>query len=221
MALRMKCAWIRSDSCWPTTSAGPYDVYIENRRHGHSPSVDAMGPPTRLPGMCRRAAVPSKHEMRWTMADQHNMFISHRGEDDALVGQLKQLLAKNGAEVRDSSITSENPNQAKSEAYIKQILADRITWAGKVIVIISPDTKDHAWVSWEIEYANRFPDKRIIGVWAPGAAGVDMPAELDEYADAVVGWDSDAIIGALNGADNWQGPGGETVPPRSIKRLSC
>jgi MTH538 TIR-like domain (DUF1863) len=155
------------------------------------------------------------------MADQHNVFISHRHEDDALVAQLKQLLAKNGAEVRDSSVTSDIPNQAKSEAYIKQILADRITWAGKVIVIISPDTKNHDWISWEIEYANRFPDKRIIGVWAPGAAGVDRPAELDEYADAVVGWDSDAIIGALNGADNWQGPGGETVPPRSIQRLSC
>jgi hypothetical protein len=131
------------------------------------------------------------------------------------------LLARNGAEVRDSSVTNDIPNQAKSETYIKQLLADRITWAGKVIVIISPETKNHDWVSWEIEYANRFPDKRLIGVWAPGAAGVDMPAELDEYADAVVGWDSDAIIGALNGADNWQGPSGETVPPRSIKRLSC
>lgn len=155
------------------------------------------------------------------MANQHNVFISHRHEDDKLVGDLKAMLARNGAEVRDSSVTSDNPNQAKSEAYIKQILADRISWAGKVIVIISPDTKNHDWVSWEIEYANKFPDKRIIGVWAPGAAGVDMPAELDEYADAVVGWDSDAIIGALNGADNWQGPSGESVPPRSIKRLSC
>ena len=119
--------------------------------------------------------------------DNHNVFISHRHEDDALVGQLKELLAENGAEVRDSSVTSDNPNKATSEAYIKQILAERIQWAGKVIVIISPDTKNHDWVSWEIEYANRFPDKRIIGVWAPGAAGVDMPAELDEYADAVVG----------------------------------
>lgn len=155
------------------------------------------------------------------MADQHNVFISHRHEDDTLVGKLKDLLAKNGAEVRDSSVTSANPNQAKSEAYIKTILADRIRWAGKVIVLISPETKDHDWVTWEIENANQFPDKRIIGVWAPGAAGVDMPAALDEYADAVVGWDSEAIIDALNGTDNWQGPDGEPVPPRSIKRLSC
>ena len=65
------------------------------------------------------------------MADQHNVFISHRHEDDALVGQLKELLSKNGAEVRDSSVTSDNPNNATSEAYIKQILADRIKWARK------------------------------------------------------------------------------------------
>ncbi|CPU27645.1 MTH538 TIR-like domain (DUF1863) [Mycobacteroides abscessus] len=155
------------------------------------------------------------------MADQHNVFISHRHEDDALVGQLKTLLSKNGADVRDSSVTSNTPNDANSESYIKQILADRIKWAGKIIVIISPDTKNHEWVSWEIEYANRYPDKRIIGVWAPGAAGADMPPELDEYADAVVGWNSEAIIDALNGKDNWQGPDGATVPPRSIKRLAC
>lgn len=154
------------------------------------------------------------------MAD-HNVFISHRHEDDALVGQLKELLALNGAEIRDSSVTSEKPNQATSEDYIRHILAERIAWAGKMIVIISPDTKNHDWVNWEIEYANRFPDKRIIGVWAPGADGVDMPAALDEFADAVVTWDGISIIDALQGTDNWQAPDGETVPPRSIKRLSC
>ena len=155
------------------------------------------------------------------MTDNHNVFVSHRHEDDALVGQLKELLSRHGADVRDSSVTTGNFNQAKAEGYIKQVLAERIQWAGKVIVIISPDTKNHDWVSWEIAYANRFADKRIIGVWAPGATGVDMPTELDEFADAVVSWDGAAIVEALEGADNWQGPGGEKVPPRSIKRLSC
>lgn len=151
----------------------------------------------------------------------HNVFISHRHEDDALVGQLKNLLRRHGAEVRDSSVTTATPNRAKAESYIKEILADRIQWAGKMIVVISPETKKSEWVSWEIAHANRFPDKRIIGVWAPGATGVDMPAELDEFADAVVPWDGDAIVAALEGADNWQGPDGTEVPPRSIKRLSC
>lgn len=65
------------------------------------------------------------------MADTHNVFISHRHEDDALVGQLKDLLARNGVQVRDSSITSDNPNQATSEAYIKQILGECIKLGGE------------------------------------------------------------------------------------------
>lgn len=156
-------------------------------------------------------------------AEHHNVFISHRHEDDALVGRLKDLLSRHGANVRDSSVTSETPNNAHSEDYIKSILADRIRWAGKIIVIITPDTKNHEWVSWEIENAARYGDKRIIGVWAPGAEGVDMPTELNDYADAVVRWDGDAIIDALNGDDvgPWQDPDGAPVPPRSIKRLNC
>ena len=156
-------------------------------------------------------------------AEHHNVFISHRHEDDALVEKLKDLLSRHGAQVRDSSVTSDTPNNAHSEDYIKSILADCIKWAGKVIVIITPDTKNHEWVSWEIENAARYGDKRIIGVWAPGAKGVDMPDELNDYADAVVGWNGDAIIEALNGdgAGPWQAPDGAAVPPRSIKRLSC
>jgi hypothetical protein len=157
------------------------------------------------------------------MAEHHNVFISHRHEDDSLVGQLKDLLSRNGAEVRDSSVTTETPNNAHAEGYIKEILADRIRWAGKVLVIISPDTKNHDWVGWEIEYAAKYPDKQIIGVWAPGAQGVDMPAELDEYADAVVAWEATAIIDALNseGEGRWERPDGTPVEPRSIKRLAC
>jgi hypothetical protein len=155
------------------------------------------------------------------MSDQHNAFISHRHEDDALTGKMKDLLAKHGCQVRDSSVTSATPNDAHAENYIKSILADRIRWAGKIIVIISPDTKNHEWVDWEIEYAHRFPDKRIIGVWAPGTTQDDLPAPLADYADAIVSWDGQAIIDALNGADNWQAPDGSVGPERVISHIGC
>lgn len=155
------------------------------------------------------------------MSDQHNVFISHRHEDDALVGKMKDLLARHGSVVRDSSVTSATPNNANSEDYIKSVLADRIRWAGKVVVIISPDTKNHEWVDWEIEYAKTFPDKRIIGVWAPGADQGDMPEPLADYADAIVHWDGQAIIDALNGANNWQTPDGSSGPERVISRIGC
>jgi hypothetical protein len=155
------------------------------------------------------------------MSDPHNIFISHRHEDDALVSKLKTMLSDSGAEIRDSSITSATPNHAKSPDYIRQILADQIRWAGKVIVIISPETSAHEWVDWEIDYARKFPDKRIIGVWAPGTTHDDMPEPLNDYAHAVVNWDADAIIDALNGEDNWTEPDGQQASVQSIPRAGC
>jgi hypothetical protein len=218
----MKVAMQAAEDILARTIFGvPDHINVEDRRNRHVRSLRDQADSHRSHGGVGGWPYPSNTKEAHPMADQPNVFISHRHEDDPLVGQLKNLLSKNGADVRDSSVTNENPNNATAEDYIKQILADRIKWAGKIIVIISPDTKNHDWVSWEIEYANRYPDKRIIGVWAPGAAGADMPPELDEYADAVVGWNSQAIIDALNGKDNWQGPDGTSVPPRSIKRLAC
>lgn len=155
------------------------------------------------------------------MGNQHNVFISHRHEDDALIGQLKEMLAAKGCDVRDSSVTSATPNNANSEDYVRSILADRIRWAGKIIVIVSPQTKNHEWVDWEIEYANKHPDKRIIGVWAPGADQCDLPEPLDQFADAVVSWDAASIIAALAGEDNWQQPDGSAAPERTIRRIAC
>lgn len=117
---------------------------------------------------------------------KHNIFVSHRHEDDALVGELKKLLARSGAEIRDSSITSENGNNAKNEEYIKSLIRDRIEWAGKMIVIISPETHKHEWVEWEIEFARTFPDKRIIGVFAPGTTTDNLPEGLEDHADSIV-----------------------------------
>lgn len=151
----------------------------------------------------------------------HNVFISHRHEDDALISQLKDLLATKSCDVRDSSVDSATPNNAKSESYIREILADRIRWAGKVLVIVSPETKGHEWVDWEIEYAKRFPGKRIIGVWAPNAEGCEIPDPLKLYADAMVNWDADAIVNAINGADNWRNPDGTPREIQTLSRIGC
>lgn len=155
------------------------------------------------------------------MSADHNIFISHRHEDEELVAKLKDLLIRHGIEVRDSSVTSSTPNNANSEDYIKSILAAHIQWAGKVIVIVSPGTKDHPWVDWEINYANKQPNKRIIGVWAPGEAGCDLPEPLERHADSLVAWNADAIIRALNGEDNWQAQDGSEAPARTISRIGC
>ena len=113
-----------------------------------------------------------------------------------------------------------NFNDAKDPDYIKSMLADRINWAGITIVLVTPNTKDHAWVDWEIEYANK-QDKRIIGVWGPDSEGCELPEPLQMFANAVIEWDDQAIIDALNGADNWHNPDGSerTLVPAS--RIGC
>ena len=154
--------------------------------------------------------------------DIHNVFISHIHEDDDGLINLKSLLKKHGHQIRDGSITSDTPNNATNEDYIKsQILAPKIRWAGVLIVYVSPKTKDSKYVDWEIEYAHK-NDKRIVGVWAPGAKDVDLPKALDEYADAVVGWNSERIIDAITGEiDGWTGPDGQPRPERAIRRYAC
>ncbi|CAM5209438.1 hypothetical protein CDEF62S_06053 [Castellaniella defragrans] len=153
--------------------------------------------------------------------DVKNVFISHIHEDDAGLEKLKSLLKKNGLTIRDSSINSSNPNNARDPDYIKSsILAPQINWAGTLLVYISPDTKDSEWVDWEIEYAAK-NDKRIIGVWEHGAKECELPSALKEYADAVVGWNGTSIIDAIKGKDGWEKPDGGPCDLVPIKRHPC
>lgn len=157
------------------------------------------------------------------MADDiKNVFISHIHEDDDGLAKLKDLVAKGGLVVRDSSINSANPNNAKAPDYIKtQILAPQIQWAGTLVVYITSNTKDSAWVNWEIEYAAK-EGKRIVGVYAHGANECDIPEALEKYADDVRGWNSEGIVDAILGKTNeWRSPSGELRDPRPIKRYGC
>jgi hypothetical protein len=156
------------------------------------------------------------------MSDGANIFVSHIQEDEAHIRAMKTLLQGAGFSVRDSSITSERPNAAKSDSYIKSgILAPAIQWAGTLVVIISPGTKDSTWVNWEIEHAHR-EGKRIVGVWTHGAADSDVPDALDKYADAVVGWRAERIKDAIAGdIDNWECSDGTPRASRPIVRHGC
>ena len=157
------------------------------------------------------------------MADEtKNVFVSHVHEDDDGLAKLKDLLKANGMTIRDYSISSDNPNNAKSEGYIKsEILAPRIQQCSTLVVYVSTETKDSDYVNWEVEYAQN-QDKRIVGVWADGEKGCELPEALTKYADAVVGWTGNRIIDAINGEiDGWENPDGSQAPPRDIKRYSC
>lgn len=154
--------------------------------------------------------------------DIKNVFISHVHEDDEGLADLKDLLSKNGMEVRDSSITADKPNEANSPEYIKsKILGPHIDWASVLIVYVSPETKNSKWVNWEIEYAHK-QGKTIIGVWERGASGCEVPEALDHYADALVGWNAEKIIDAINGNyGQFENSDGTPCDRRPIPRHPC
>jgi MTH538 TIR-like domain (DUF1863) len=151
-----------------------------------------------------------------------NVFISHIHEDDHRLEPLRDLLKSAGMEVRDGSIHSDKPNNAKNPEYIKSsILTPRIEWASVLVVLITPDTRDSDWVAWEIESAERL-GKRIVGVWDHGESQCDIPPALDLYADAIVGWQGDRVKDAIEGRiNNREDQGGAILPPRAAKRYSC
>lgn len=157
------------------------------------------------------------------MPDQiRNVFISHIHEDDAGLADLKTLLAGKGMSIRDGSINSAKPNNANSPDYIKSaILAPNIKWASTLLVYITPETKNSDWVNWEIEYAAK-QGKIIVGVWERGSHQCEVPEALDQYGHAIVGWNAQKIIDAVNGNyEGFESPAGALCDPRPIRRHPC
>ena len=154
--------------------------------------------------------------------DIRNVFISHIHEDDEGLPRLKNLVARHGMTCRDGSITTGKFNSATNEGYIKyEILAPRIKWASVLVVYISPETKNSDFVNWEIE--NAFKEgKRIVGVWAWGEKGCELPEALKKYADAIVGWNGESIVDAINGdSGKSYNEDGSEWDYQNIRRYSC
>lgn len=159
------------------------------------------------------------------MSDMKNIFISHVHKDDALLPKLKDLISKAGMEARDGSINSDKPNKANDPDYIKEkYLKPHIDWSSTLVVLITHDTAQSDWVNWEIKYAIE-QGKNVVGVFAQGATDADIPEELAKHAAAIVGWQGDRVVDAINGKiTGWDDPA--TGNPRSsgdwtVQRYSC
>jgi hypothetical protein len=132
-----------------------------------------------------------------------NVFISHHGKDDEHITKLKDLMRSKGYILRNSSIDSSKSNQATNDQYIQKLLREGIRWAGTTVVLIGHKTHTRDWVNWEIEQALK-EGKRIVGVFIQGATDADVPDAFQKYGDALVGWNSDRIIDAIEGScNNW------------------
>ncbi|MEH2361123.1 TIR domain-containing protein [Nostoc sp.] len=145
---------------------------------------------------------------------RRHIFISHHHADDAEVDKLTSLLSRSGHDIRNSSIRAKPANQRRleqglvSDETIRRLLRRKISWAGTVVVLIGKETHSRPWVTWEIEQANK-QGKRIVGVYVRGGTEADKPAALEKYASAIIGWNSERIIAAIDGTENqFQNPDG-------------
>ncbi len=142
-----------------------------------------------------------------TENNRRHVFISHHHADDGEVSDLTAPLTKNGHDIRNSSIRAKPANQRRldqglvKEETIRRLLRMKISWAGTVVVLIGKETHKRPWVNWEIEQANK-QNKRIVGVYAQGGKDAQIPTALEKYASSIVGWNTDSIMGAIDGTAN-------------------
>lgn len=125
------------------------------------------------------------------MANKHNIFISHYGEDEASLDSLKQRLRDSGCDVRNSSVEKKDYRPYKvTDATIARYLRRCIRWAGTFIVMIGEHTHERPWVNYEIRQAY-LQGKNIVGIYMHGCKDkVELPEAYKRYGGSPIGWKS-------------------------------
>jgi hypothetical protein len=148
------------------------------------------------------------------MSNRRHVFISHHHADDEHVSKLTDLLTRRGNDIRNSSIRAKPANQRRldegrvPDKVLKRLLRMKISWASTVVVLIGKETHSRPWVDWEIEQAHQ-QGKRIVGIYVRGGTEADVPPNFEKYSSALVGWNTEGIIGAIDGTENeFQQPDG-------------
>lgn len=155
-----------------------------------------------------------------------HVFISHHHKDDKVVSDFLSLIAGHGYDIRNSSIRAKPENQRRldekrvSDDVIKRLLRMKISWAGTVVVLIGKDTHTRPWVDWEINKAKE-QGKRIVGVFARGGTDADIPNGLKDYGSAIVNWNTNSIINAINGENVFKNADGSTREGTSGGSYDC
>ncbi|WP_113958226.1 TIR domain-containing protein [Roseimicrobium gellanilyticum] len=149
-------------------------------------------------------------------SNRKHVFISHHHADDEHVSKLTDLLTKRGNDIRNSSIRAKPANQRRldegrvPDKVLKRLLRMKISWASTVVVLIGKETHSRPWVNWEVEQAHQ-QGKRIVGIYVRGGTEADVPENFEKYGSALVGWNTDRIIGAIDGTENeFQKPDGSS-----------
>ena len=159
------------------------------------------------------------------MAEKHNVFISHYGEDEPHLDRLRERLHEIGCEVRNSSIERKDYRENHvADSTIAAEIRSHINWAGTFIVMIGEHTHERPWVNYEIRYAAR-QGKTIVGIYEYGCKdNVELPEAYKRYGGSPLGWNSlekldDIISGQVPAPEAPDGT--QAGPIYNIIRIKC
>lgn len=131
---------------------------------------------------------------------QYNIFISHAWAYDEQYQRLKELLlAAPYLKIVNYSAPKEKPlvpseNGLVSEFELKSRITEKIRHSQAFLLISGMWVKYRSWVQYEISEAKRM-GKPIICIRP--FASQRVPADLETYADRIVGWSTNSIVQAI------------------------
>lgn len=135
--------------------------------------------------------------------------------------ELRDMLNRHGREADVSAIDSTSPNNANDPDYImSRYIRPKVEWCEAIVVLITPDTQGSDWVDKEIELAKDL-GRAIIGIYLPGSDVPPLSEGLADYAHAVVTYDEQQILAAVDGAITTNSDGVGNTRPSTVVRHNC
>ena len=131
---------------------------------------------------------------------QYNIFISHAWAYDDHYDRLERmLLSAPNLKIANYSAPQDKPlappeNGLISGLELRNRITEKLKHAHVFILISGMWVKYRKWVQYEIEEARRM-EKPIICVRP--YASLRVPSDLEEYADCIVGWNTQSIVEAI------------------------
>ena len=130
---------------------------------------------------------------------EYHLFISHSWSHSDEYDNLVELLrAKSYFKFSNYSVPRDDPiHRAGTEAALRRAIRDKMTSCNVVLILAGVYATYSKWIDEEIDLAKRafsFP-KPILAVepWASERTS----ARVKQAADAIVGWNTDSIVGAI------------------------
>jgi len=125
----------------------------------------------------------------------YDLFISHAWDYKEEYYRLVEML--NNAPYfkwRDYSVPFHDPFDSPSTRELKKKIKEQIRQCTVFVVLAGMWVKYHDWILFEIRTANSF-SKPILAIKPWGQEKI--PKEIYDYADKMVGWNTESIVDAI------------------------